>query len=50
MLMLALAWAAKDTEAFLGCLSSDMHFMEEMSLMGPLGEVTSRKRGHASFG
>ena len=38
MLMLALAGAAKDTrDAFLGCLSSRarMHFMEEMSLMGP---------------
>ncbi len=38
MLMLALAGAAKDTrDAFLGCLSSRarVHFMEEMSLMGP---------------
>ena len=37
-LMLALAGAAKDTrDAFLGCLSSRarMHFIEEMSLMGP---------------
>ena len=38
MLMLALAGAAKDTrDAFLGCLSSRarVHFIEEMSLMGP---------------
>ena len=38
MLMLALAGAAKGTrDAFLGCLSSRarVHFMEEMSLMGP---------------
>ena len=37
-LMLALAGAAKDTrDAFLGCLSSRarLHFIEEMSLMGP---------------
>ena len=48
-LMLALAGAAKDTrDAFLGCLSSRarMHFIEEMSLMGPVrrGDVEEARK------
>ena len=42
MLMLALAGAAKDTrDAFLGCLSrrARVHFVEEMSLMGPARRI-----------